>query len=307
MRVLWLQVSSHEKWSGSVNHVILMLCHSVIGYFHCGSLLIWLDVIFGLVLVTEASLKKKIKCSHAVEASSGGESFDPSTIDLGAVQKSIQEENKFIFSATCSKIVEDGTSRRVCVIFQLLTSGGRGRSNVYWCFKPAYFKGCLVSLNNEANRRFYCPSYAEITPMQVRDTPHGANIGRSSKSKRNNKSYPVEISTVVLDVGGKVNPPEAELDNYIHKVHAITKAAVFKKLFLMVTSEEAPPNLHETITDDNNEFWTALKSSHLQIDHNVPLDKFLLDDDIDKVINSLFGGQFNPSDWSAEVRAVALK
>ena len=140
MRVLWLQVSSHEKWSGSVNHVILMLCHSVIGHFHCGSLLIWLDVTFGSVLVTEASLKKKIKCSHAVEASSGGESFDPSAIDLGAVQKSIQEENKFIFSATCSKIVEDGTSRRVCVIFQLLTPGGRGRSNVYWCFKPAYFR-----------------------------------------------------------------------------------------------------------------------------------------------------------------------
>jgi len=140
------------------------------------------------------------------------------------------------------------------------------------------------------------------------DVPYGANIGRIIKSKKSKKSYPLEeVCMVIIDLGGKVNPPEVELVNYIKNIHAIVRAPIFKRLYLMVTADDAPPVFYDSINDDDNQFWTVLKTSHLQISTDAPLDKLLLDEDIDRVVNSLFDGVYLPSDWAPAMKAVASK
>ena len=210
---------------------------------------------------------------------------------------------------TASKVVKTASGQRVALVFQLVESGagGRGRASDYWCFKPQFFKACFASLNSDGNARFYCPSYADMESVQLRDVPYGANIGRIIKSKKNKKSCPLEVCMVIIDLGGKVNPPEVELVNYIKNIHAIVRAPIFKRLYLMVTADDAPPAFYDSINDDDNQFWTVLKTSHLQISTDAPLDKLLLDEDIDRVVNSLFDGVYLPSDWTPAMKAVASK
>ena len=255
-----------------------------------------------------ASPQKKVKCSHVVGSPAKGASFDPGSISVAGAQKFIHEsEGKYFFQVTASKIVKTASGQRVALAFQLVEIRGRGRlAEDYWCFKPEFFKACLASLNSGGNESFYCPSYADMEAVQIRDIPYGASVGRTNKSKKK-KAYPVNITMVTIDIGGKVNPPEVELVSYVKKIHAIVKAPVFKRLYLMVTADDGAAAFFDSINDDSNQFWSVLKTSQLQINTDTPLEKLLLDEDVDCVINSLFDGNYARSDWTLAMKEVAHK
>ena len=75
---------------------------------------------------------------------------------------------------------------------------------------------------------------------QLRDIPHGDNIGRFTNSK--NGTYPVEASCIVMAITkkGTLTTAKEEVTILARKINKIISSPLYQSLYLSVIEESIP-------------------------------------------------------------------
>ena len=174
------------------------------------------------------------------------------------------------------------------------------RNNVFWVFKPDAVIDTLQALTENSHLAPLSQLALSATEIDLRDIPHGADVGRLSYSKTGS-AFPVTTVMFSLDVSEKIWPAEEDLLCLLEMLHEVITSNVFKDVYtdMMINGGGRWEKLGAQIKQDNHACWVIFKGCTLDIVGQSPLNTTMMDKDIKNAMAFMTGG-VPPGSWASD-------
>ena len=182
----------------------------------------------------------------------------------------------------------------------------------FWIYKSNAFAEAFNDLAFADEEQILSPYVKQALQgfkmIQLRETPNGANVGKTVTSKANGgKVYQTRALFTTLKVSrDHSNDSKSIIDSVVKSIFTMVKTDDFRDSFLTMLEENNMGTLAHKIADPKNDVWCQLKHMSLRVTYDRPLSFNMLDEDIDEVMETITGHN-SSSKWSAAQRSVAYE